>query len=832
MKRIFLPYVLAMMACVGATAAPVTRNAALVSAKKFLSARGLDASSLTATVNNRNLSPRQTGEETPDHSPYYIFNLADGKGFIVIAGDDRARDILAYSDQGSIDPATMPESCRAWLAQYAGEITSLTAGQTIAADKVAAADSNTYSTEVISPLLPCKWDQGVPYNYDCPIDPVTGKRCVTGCVATAVAQIMYYYRYPERGVGSVTYDDKGVTRSIDFADYPAFDWAGMHDTYTRETTEAEGAPVASLMKAVGYASKMAYSSDVSGAQHLNAGLALINNFGYDKNMHRYERSRMTDQEWSDIILSDLKAGHPVLYTGRNPEGAHAFVCDGYDGEGYYHINWGWGGMSDGYFSLSALTPPNQSTGGTDSGYSLDQHILANIVPAGKSDAGAQTDGLLSLYSLYYRDKEDFHTASSTPVITSDLSDAQLFLYVFNRGISEFSGDVCVADLTDGTMRPMMIQSVYFLGMDAYTGVRFPIADIPGMGEGSHTVGFYYRSSESDQWHPVRPSTINAPSTCTVTVSGNNVTFTSIYPDNTLKLVAAPVFTPLYSNHKTTWNFSVSNEGDTRFEGYTGIAFINAAGEYQTFCITPTVCSTGATADVEITNSLSTLASGAYKAVPFYTTSSEPAADNIKLLSEPVDVNIYTIMLMASNGTYLILDGNTATLALTVFNMGNLPWQTSLEGEIIAQDGSPAPGRIYTDQISLEPGQNILVPLKAEALDLKRGIYTLNLYAADNRDELLTGIPLMVVSDFSAIDEIKAEDIEISVESDCINVSVPSPIQFCTLHDIAGRLQRRIDNIDANNAVISTDGLAGGVYILTVKPADGSPVVRKISIRTY
>ena len=817
MRRHILTAVMSFITVAGAVAAPVSKNEAMDSAKKFLRERGIKSQI-------HELSSRSRADVTTQ--AYYIFNIGSDEGFVIIAGDDRARNILAYSDQGSITPAAMPESCRVWLAQYDSEIASLPAS--VSATDIAAADDGHYPTEVISPLLPCKWNQGAPYNYDLPIDPTTGKRCVTGCVATAVAQIMYYYRYPERGVGSVSYDDKGTIRSIDFADYPAFDWDGMHDTYTSSTTEAEAAPVASLMKAVGYASKMAYTSDVSGAQHLVAGMAMIDNFGYDKNMRRYERSRMSDREWNDILISDLKAGHPVLYTGRNPEGAHAFVCDGYDGNGYYHINWGWGGKSDGYFALSALTPPSQSIGGTDSGYSLNQQILTNIAPAGRADDKPQREGLMSLYELYYRNGDDFHKSSTTPVITSSLEDARLFIYAYNRSMSEFTGDVCVADLTDGTMRPMMTQSVYFLGVDAYTGLSFNISDIPGMTDGTYKVGFYYRSNTSDQWYPILPSTIDNPSTCTVTVNGDNVTFTSIYPDNALRLDSAPVFTPLYSLGKTTWRFSVSNDGDTRFEGYTGIAFINAAGEYKTI-FTPTVCSAGVTTDVEITNTLSSLVSGSYKAAPFYTTSSEPKADNITLLAEPVNVDIYTIVLLSTTGNYMVIDGNTSSLGLMIRNTGRIDWTSSLEGKIFAEDGTPLPGRIYTDRLTVNAGQPVQVSLLTEGLNLKTGTYNVSFSPANAPETVLATFPLIVMADYTALDEINADNAVIKVEPGTITVTSPVAIAAVSVHDMSGRLMVNRQS-DDTTLTIDTDNLSDGIYILSVKTTDGNMTSKKVIIK--
>lgn len=318
-------------------------------AEEFLRGQGSNKSLSAIQVKNTQLS-----RGAAYNNRLHIFNLSDG-GFIVIAGDDRARQVIAYSHENNLDLEKMPQPCIEWLNQYAAEIEML---DSYAYSSLSDEESDIYPKNVVEPLIKTLWNQREPFNNNCPIDGSTGQKCLTGCVATATAQIMNYHRHPARATGTVTYEDnaQNVTRAIDLSSYGDIDWANMSMI---PFNERENKAVADLMIQTGYAVKMQYSSSVSIAIHRNAASALIENFGYDANIHRYERDYMTEKDWVETLVGELSAKRPVLYDGRSAEsGGHTFVCDGYDGNGLFHFNWGWGGLSDGYFALSALTPGN------------------------------------------------------------------------------------------------------------------------------------------------------------------------------------------------------------------------------------------------------------------------------------------------------------------------------------------------------------------------------------------------------------------------------------------------------------------------------------------
>ena len=237
----------------------------------------------------------------------------------------------------------------------------------------------------IAPLIKTKWDQGEPFYNQCPVS--NGRQCYTGCVATAMAQVMYYHKYPEAGIGSISFTSTRInqTLSLDFTK-EKFDWSNMLDYYAPGNyTEAQANAVAYLMKACGYSVKMGYGTESSGASGVSIGAAMVQYFNYDVNCHSEYRMRYSFTEWNDMMYNNLKEVGPVIINGQAPgEGGHSFVCDGYDNAGYYHINWGWGGMSDGYFALEALNPGAQGIGGFAGGFNFFQNAIFGIQPpAGK-----------------------------------------------------------------------------------------------------------------------------------------------------------------------------------------------------------------------------------------------------------------------------------------------------------------------------------------------------------------------------------------------------------------------------------------------------------------
>ena len=353
----------------GAIAAPLTPEDALMRLKE-------ESGILKTGAKDKitNLQPAYIGRAAASDSPaWYAFNYPSG-GFIIVAADDVAVPLLGYSPSGAFDYEKISPSMKWWMNFYAEEIASASSASEQGRRKIAYARKE---KKAIAPMILTRWDQGAPYNMFCP--KVDDKPTYTGCVATAQAQLMKYFNYPPKGKGSTSYIWNGQNLSIDFG-ATTFDWNEMQDRYSTASTEAQNEAVAKLMMACGYSVDMNYGTNESAAIVYDWAPALINYFSYAPSTTPYCRQFYGLYEWEDMIYESLSSGSPVLYAGSGSKGGHAFICDGYDKEGYFHFNWGWSGASDGYYLLSALFPPHLGVGGGDGGFNANQMAVLGIKP--------------------------------------------------------------------------------------------------------------------------------------------------------------------------------------------------------------------------------------------------------------------------------------------------------------------------------------------------------------------------------------------------------------------------------------------------------------------
>ena len=338
----------------------------------------------------------------------WIFNGTE-KGFVLVSAKDDARAVLGYSDEGTLDANNIPENMQFWLQMYADEMAAypqpLPKGKGVIPRKVIGeeargreAEGESYPT--ISPILgETIWGQGKPFNNMCP--EINGERTASGCVATALSQIMYVHQYPTKGIGSHSYttESKKLEVSADFGN-TTYDWANMIPNYTDTgsytTTQADA--VATLMYHVGVAADMDYTVEGSGAVSSIALAAITKYFGYDKAIHVLPKDFMKEENLLQAIATDLQVGRPVYFSGVTvKQEGHAFVCDGMKSDGYLHINWGWNGMANGYFAISALAPEVQGTGGSASNLAFTESVgvYTNIKP----NAGGKAMPLVTVDKL-------------------------------------------------------------------------------------------------------------------------------------------------------------------------------------------------------------------------------------------------------------------------------------------------------------------------------------------------------------------------------------------------------------------------------------------------
>lgn len=334
------------------------------------------------------------GEITLSQESYYVFPNANSKGFTIVSGDDRLPEIVGYSSQGSYDENNLPEGFISFMKAYQNLYNKVNLGDAEALKNLAEIkawrnkkNASAASTSAVAPLLGnIEWDQTSPYNNMCPrYDSV--HVAATGCVATAMAQVMAYYKYPKQLKADIPgYVNRwnGIPMEIPTItrEEGIYDWDNMLPKYNKEAnaTQQQKDAVAKLMYHCGAAVQMNYGPESAASVSASK---LAKYFGYDADlMMDLNRATFTLDKWMQIIDTELAAGRPVLYGGQASDGGHQFICDGKDGEGLYHINWGWSGSQNGYFDLSLLNPEKGGTGSGNSteGYNRLCSMTIGIAP--------------------------------------------------------------------------------------------------------------------------------------------------------------------------------------------------------------------------------------------------------------------------------------------------------------------------------------------------------------------------------------------------------------------------------------------------------------------
>lgn len=335
-KTIFL-FMSALLTLTSAHAQQVSEQEALQKAQQFFNKANLSSAS-------RGRASRKAPELklANNRSEFYVFNDRANGGYVVVSGDERMPDVLAYSYDGQIDANNVPCNMQAWLEEYAEQVKYLRAHPEAKATRRAVTER-----ENIGPLLKCWFNQDYPYNAKCPLS--DGRQCLTGCVATAMAQIMYYWQWPKQTTDTIP-GYQSISK-LDIPDLPAIpittiDWDNILSEYRYGETYSDSQvdAISTLMLLCGTSVCMIYGPGSSMGDSFLAAKALSRYFDYDDIISHYYRDEINDtEEWEKMIYDELKDGRPVLYSASGPRGGHAFVLDGYE-EGYFHVNWGWGGI--------------------------------------------------------------------------------------------------------------------------------------------------------------------------------------------------------------------------------------------------------------------------------------------------------------------------------------------------------------------------------------------------------------------------------------------------------------------------------------------------------
>ncbi len=371
-----------------ATAGPVDKSKAAQVACNFWNSRSLDKEALTQDA---------LEQVTLSWDAFYVFKNPGSKGFVIVSADDCMQPVLGYSFTNDFCEADdMSPELRFWLDGYQQEIDYFRANGAKSSEQTLlewqslmdgnAVTSTGTKANSVGPLLTTNWGQSAPYNANCPVaDDSLGYHVQTGCVATAMAMIMKYYNHPYRGTGYHAYYPEGFGLCEANFGNTVYDYDNMPDSIGSYSDSVQIDAVAKLMYHCGVAVEMMYGLYGSAAYispkhclyRANALNAMIDYFGYSFNAQVLYRDDFSNSAWVDILKLQLNASHPIIYVGCNMTmtSSHCFVCDGYDEQDFFHINWGWKGLSNGFYSLDNLPF-----------YGYHQQIIFDLVPHGEDDS--------------------------------------------------------------------------------------------------------------------------------------------------------------------------------------------------------------------------------------------------------------------------------------------------------------------------------------------------------------------------------------------------------------------------------------------------------------
>ena len=442
MKKLFL-LMTAMMLAMVVSAGNVTPEEALQRATEFMKERvAKGARRAPAAASSLIMAKNVSG--------LYVINVGQNDGFVIVSPDDRTVPVLGYADSGTLDPDNMPDNMRSWLQGYADEIKWLNEHnyQPSAARRAPSAVK-----EPIAPLVTSHWNQDEPYNNQVKTYAPDGKSGVTGCVATAMAQVMYYTaKHAGLETSKPTVEIPSYTASASGKVIPGVSadevirWDLMRDTYKKTDADDGADAVAALMRICGAALEMNYRNNVSSAHGEDIQIVLKYYFGYAETVMVVARSYYSYANWIEMLYNELKQGRAMPYGGQSVSSGHEFICDGYQGEDYFHINWGWGGLSDGYFQLSVLDADEQGIGGSTSGdnrYNTGQHAIVGIqLEGGTGTVLSEPNEVDLTLNSVTADKtemtigETAHVTFNVTNNSSDDYDGELGFSFFDKGLGD------------------------------------------------------------------------------------------------------------------------------------------------------------------------------------------------------------------------------------------------------------------------------------------------------------------------------------------------------------------------------------------------------------
>ena len=381
------------------------------------------------------------------------------------------------------------------------------------------------ATPVVEPLVTTRWNQGEPYNLLCPYDSSVGVTCPTGCAATSMAQLINYHEWPVQGKGTKSYNSSYGRLTVDFFK-SVYDWANMKDRYesyydedknvVNEWTDTEANAVAKLMYDCGVALEMGYGPYSSGAADTEMPLALCNYFNYHADL--ITRDGHTVDEFLARIKEELDNSRPLVFNGQGSGGGHSYIVDGYDSNDYLHVNWGWGGISDGYFNVSYMNPDDLGTGGGSGGFNEMQSIVvAYPDETGEGSVGQNVMRLVD--SSMWGGGDGYVKALQESIVKGE--DFKVEYYgIWNMVNLDYIGEFALGIFdSNGKILSVTASNDIFIGrfnLTYYPETLVANEELAALPDGDYTIRMISRQQGYDDWVRVAADGID------ITVSGNEI----------------------------------------------------------------------------------------------------------------------------------------------------------------------------------------------------------------------------------------------------------------------------------------------------------------------
>ena len=771
------------------------------------------------------------------NAEYYMFNSGNS-GFVIISGDDSLTELIGYSDSGTIDEDNMPTNMKAWLDQYAEYVRAVRSGE---AEPIKITTRLT-STGSVAPLVTTKWDQGTPYNNLAPTLS-NGSRCATGCAATALAQIMNYYEWPVKGLGSHSYStsSNGGTLSSNFASH-TYNWANMLDVYADNNwTTTQASAVAQLMYDCGVAMDMDYGES-SGAT--NGGILTAATTYFNYNSQIIMRNGYSTAQFQQAMTSCLDEGKPLLFTGQGTGGGHAFVVDGYAVNGYFHVNWGWSGISDGYFNVNYMNPNALGTGGGTGGFNYDQSIII-IEPNRTSEAATISELPMTYESIALASSISSTSQSPTFNVTN----------LYNQNGSNYTGKICIALLNENNKIASNSQQ-YNIDLKpgyGYSAVSFEGMSLSGLANGTYVAIPISKKDSESSWSICEGS----KDFVQITINGSSVSIANpapkLYIDSKIETEANMML-----DYATKFVIPLSNYGSLPASGTLNIVIKEAGSTIANATIEDVIVYDSADCNVEasFTFSSSSFQTGVeYELAVTGFTLDDGTTIPVTQNSAPCKFTFGSKYSIPTNAlTFASQGDNLHGISINVpyfakdecpditFTYIQNPWSSSWSGYLgvgvydsndsMVAGSSATQVKQVTLLASTTYGPSTFLEMMPDLSSLSDGTYYVHplsnrvvnsaatgwiKFAYDSTIKLIVKGNIVYLNEFSGVNDITSDKLAIfpNPATDFVSVTTADAVESISIYSLNGSLVRKVDNADQ----VDVADLNKGCYLITVKTAN-------------